>query len=72
MIGEAVKSMKEVVKTAEEIEEAKRKEFILLFLSAVLLIVPVVGSALASVGLGTPGRVLAILWGSWPSRVRDL
>ena len=61
MIGEAVKSMEEVVKTAKEIEEAKKKEFILLFLSAVLLIILVVGSALASVGLGTLGRVLAIL-----------
>lgn len=61
MVGEAIKAMQAVVKTAEEIEEAQKKEFILLFLSAVLFIVPAIGEGLAAIGLATLGRVLSLL-----------
>lgn len=61
MVGEAIKAMQAIVKTAEEIEEAQKKEFILLFLSAVLFIVPAIGEGLAAIGLASLGRVLSLL-----------
>lgn len=54
----AVDSMKEVADAAEEIEEAQKKRMILNFVMAILMVIPAVGEAAASVGLATIGRII--------------
>ncbi|KAL5362439.1 hypothetical protein BJX96DRAFT_177152 [Aspergillus floccosus] len=61
MIHQAVESMQQVVDTAEEIEAAKRKQMILLFLSAFLLLIPIGGEIISAInGFATVGRFLAL------------
>ncbi|KAK2746097.1 hypothetical protein FQN57_003437 [Myotisia sp. PD_48] len=62
MVDEAIELMKKVYEIGEEIEEAKRKEFIMWFITAILFILPLAGQALAAVGrLAAIGRGLAML-----------
>ncbi|KFY18212.1 hypothetical protein V492_00069 [Pseudogymnoascus sp. VKM F-4246] len=61
MIEQAVKAMQEVSKLGEEIEKDKLKNLILTILSAVLLVVPFVGDALAGIaGFTAIGRMVAL------------
>lgn len=55
---QAVKSMEDVVKDANEIQKAEREEFILNFLSGLLFFIPVIGSA---IGGATMASVRAML-----------
>ncbi|KAL4897128.1 hypothetical protein BDV59DRAFT_85087 [Aspergillus ambiguus] len=61
MIHQAVESMQQVVDMAEEIEAAKRKQMILLFLSAFLLLVPIGGEIVSAISrFATVGRFVAL------------
>ncbi|KAK3360576.1 killer toxin alpha/beta [Lasiosphaeria hispida] len=62
MIEEAVNNIKTIADTIDEMEEEKRKNIILAFLSAILFFVPVIGEIASSIAaLATIGRVIAIL-----------
>ncbi|KAL2833014.1 hypothetical protein BDW59DRAFT_157153 [Aspergillus cavernicola] len=60
-IHQALESMAEVVDAAEEIEEERKKEMILLFLSAFLILIPIGGEILSAIsGMAAIGRIVAM------------
>ncbi|KAK3317910.1 killer toxin alpha/beta [Apodospora peruviana] len=62
MIEEAVTNIKTISDKIDEMEEEKRKNLILAFLSAIFFFVPVLGQIASAVSsLATIGRVLAVL-----------
>ncbi|KAI9778945.1 MAG: hypothetical protein M1816_003793 [Peltula sp. TS41687] len=56
----AVQSMEKVVEAAKEIKAAEKKEMILGFVMAFLMLIPAVGSAADAVGLAAIGRIIAL------------
>ncbi|CRG88878.1 hypothetical protein PISL3812_05913 [Talaromyces islandicus] len=57
--------MAQVVQVADEIDEEKRKDLILAFLSAIFLFLPIIGEIVGSVGaLADVGTVLSLLGAS--------
>lgn len=60
-IDEAVKSMDKIVKKAEEIKEAQRKEFILNFISGLLFFIPFIGGAVGGIGMGSLRSILSLI-----------
>lgn len=60
-IHQALKNVAEVVDTAEEIEEERKKEMMLTFLSAFLILIPIGGEVLSAIsGMATIGRIVAV------------
>ena len=60
---EGIASMGKIVEQANEIEEAQRKEFILMFLGGLLAFIPFAGSALGAAGI-TAARAIGRLIGT--------
>lgn len=60
MVEQAVASMKEVIETADEIQEQERKSFILNFLSAILFLLPIAGGAVATISASV-GRIILLM-----------
>ncbi|KAH7317094.1 putative glycosyl hydrolase, family 18 [Stachybotrys elegans] len=58
---EAVNNMDKIVEKAGEIEEARRKEFILNFISGLLFWIPFVGGAVGGAGMGTLRSMLSLI-----------
>ncbi|KAL4896950.1 glycoside hydrolase [Aspergillus ambiguus] len=56
----AVEQMEKVADLGEEIEEQEKKERILNFVMAALMLIPAVGEAVGSLGLATIGRVIIL------------
>ncbi|EWC44902.1 hypothetical protein DRE_00961 [Drechslerella stenobrocha 248] len=54
----AIDSMRQIVKFADELQEANRKEFILSFVMSFLFLVPMAGSVVAGLGLRVLGNVI--------------
>jgi hypothetical protein len=62
MIASAIEKMALVETIADEIEEEKRKAFILAFLSAIFLFIPVIGEVIGSIAeLADVGAILSML-----------
>ncbi|KAF2223869.1 hypothetical protein BDZ85DRAFT_296027 [Elsinoe ampelina] len=61
MVEEAIKGMEQVVETAEDIEEEKRKQMILGFITALLFFIPVAGHAASLAGLTALATVLKVI-----------
>lgn len=62
MLDEAVSTMKEVAKIGEEIDEENQKNFIILLLTSLLMLVPFVGQTVGTIArLGTLARTLALI-----------
>lgn len=62
MIEQSVDTMAEIIKLGEEIEKEQEKLFLQLFLTFLLMLVPIVGQAVGSVaGLLNVGRLIVVL-----------
>jgi hypothetical protein len=62
MIASATENMAEVVQVANEISAEKAKAFILAFLSAIFLIIPIIGEVVGSIGeMASIGAILDLL-----------
>ncbi|KAK1763783.1 glycoside hydrolase superfamily [Phialemonium atrogriseum] len=62
MLDEAVNSMKQVAKIGEEIDEEQQKNFLIMLLTSLLMLVPFVGQTVGTIArLGTIGRAIAML-----------
>ncbi|KAF4766086.1 hypothetical protein HAV15_010072 [Penicillium sp. str.  len=61
MIHQAIMSLQEVIDTAEKIDTENRKQQILLFLLALLSLIPIGGEVIAAInGLAGVGRFIAL------------
>ncbi|KAK7414551.1 hypothetical protein QQX98_006578 [Neonectria punicea] len=61
MVEESIRYMEEVVETAKEIEADKAMLFLINFLSAIFMILPVLGTTLGNMGMAQLGRVMVLV-----------
>jgi len=62
MVKDAVKQMSDIIDTVNDMEEEKRKNIILAFLSALFFFLPIAGQVLGAVtALANVGRILATI-----------
>lgn len=61
MTEEAIRSMEQVIETADDVEEEKRKAMILGFITALLFFVPIAGHAASLAGLTAVATVLKVI-----------